>query len=149
MNRYKTYEKQTLFSDNNEKEFDKDTFFLKNIIEDRKSKYSWTCTKVLSKQEVKDFFNYINKYKYYKKATHNTYAYRIKTEDGSILEWKNDDGEVWWWNCILTTMKKRKIVNCMIIITRYFGWVHLNADRFKHLVNWTWIIIDYIEQRKK
>jgi len=146
MNRYKTYEKQTLFWDNNEKEFDKDTFFLKNIIEDRKSKYSWTCTRVLSQQEVKDFFKYIKTFKYYKKATHNTYAYRIKQEDWSILEWKNDDWELGWWNCILTVMKKRKIVNCMIVITRYFWWIHLNTDRFKHLVDGTWIIIDNIEK---
>ncbi len=142
MNRYSTEEKQTLFSLDDEFLFDKETFFLKNIIEDRGSKYSWTCTKVLSKQEVKDFFKYINKYKYYKKATHNTYAYRIKQEDWSIIEWKNDDWELGWANCILSTMKKKKIVNCMIVVTRYFGWVHLNSDRFKHLVDATWIVVE-------
>lgn len=145
MSRYKTYEKQTLFWDNEEIEFNQETFFLKNIIEDRKSKYSWTCTKVTSKEEVKEFSKYIQKFKYYKKATHNTYAYRIKQEDGSVLEWKNDDGEIGWWNCVLTVMKKRKIINCMIIITRYYGWIHLNTDRFKHLVDGTWIIIQNIE----
>jgi len=31
--------------------------------------------------------------KYFRKATHNTYAYRILQENGSILESKNDDGE--------------------------------------------------------
>jgi len=142
MDRYKIYEIQSLFWTNDEKIFDKETFFLKNIIEDRQSKFSWTCAKVLSKQDVQDILKYIKKYKFYQKAIHNIYSYRILQKDWSILEWKNDDWEIGWWNCILQTMKKRKIINCIIIITRYFWWIHLNADRFKHIVDATWIVID-------
>ena len=143
-NRYKTEKKQTLFAVWDISEPSLDFLFLKDIIEDRKSKYSSTYKKVFSKDEVKIFFKEIHKEKYYKKATHNTYAYRILLEDDSILEWKNDDGELWWWNSILLVMKRENIVNSMIIITRYYGGIHLNNDRFKHLVNATKIIIDKI-----
>jgi predicted restriction endonuclease len=29
--------------------------------------------------------------KYFRKATHNTYAYRVEQDNGSVLECKNDD----------------------------------------------------------
>jgi len=139
--RYETKEKQTLFWFEDDFEATENSLFLKNIIEDRGSKYSATFFKIADIKQVKERFKELQKYKFYKKATHNTYAYRIKMEDGSILEWKNDDGELWGWNCILTVMKKEKIVNSMIIVTRYYGWVHLNNDRFKRILDWTKKII--------
>jgi putative IMPACT (imprinted ancient) family translation regulator len=35
--------------------------------------------------------NILLKDKYFKKATHNSYAFRLQLENGSILEGKNDD----------------------------------------------------------
>lgn len=139
--RYKTYEKQNLFMVWDIFESDKESLFLKNIIEDRKSKYSSTYFKITKKEEIKEKIKLIQQYKFYKKATHNTYAYRILLDDNSILEWKNDDGELWWWNCILSIMQKENIVNSIIIITRYYGGIHLNNDRFKHLIEATKTII--------
>jgi len=144
-NRYKTDEKQNLFVVWDIFVSKKESLFLKNIIEDRKSKYSVTYVKIDSKEKVKEKFKLALKYKFYKKATHNTYAYRILLEDGSILEWKNDDGELWWWNCILSTMQKENIVNSMIIVTRYYGWIHLNNDRFKHIIDSTKFIIEKLK----
>lgn len=145
MDRYKTFQKQTLFSSADEKKFDQDVIFLKNIIEDRKSKYSATCKHIDHPDEVKDFFTFIKKYKFFQKATHNTYAYRILLKDGSVLEGKNDDGELGGGNCILNVMQKKKILNCMVVVTRYFGWIHLNADRFKHLVEATKLVLEKID----
>lgn len=146
MDRYETKEKQTLFTMDDELEPIDDVLFLKNIIEDRKSKYSATCKKITKIEDVKDFFAFINKYKFYKKANHNTYAYRIKLEDGSLLEGKNDDWELGGGNCILSMMRKSKMINCMVVVTRYFGWIQLHSDRFKHLLDATKIIL---EQSKK
>jgi putative IMPACT (imprinted ancient) family translation regulator len=67
----------------------------KDIIIDRKSKYTLVAWKVSSKEEIKIFIKNLLKDEYFKKATHNSYAYRIKLENNSILEWKNDDGENW------------------------------------------------------
>ena len=139
--RYKTEEKQTLFWFDDNFEATQDSLFLKNIIEDRGSKYSATFFKITDIKQVKEKFKELQKYKFYKKATHNTYAYRINMPDGSILDGKNDDGELGWWNSILTVMRKEKIVNAMIVVTRYYWWVHLNNDRFKHLLDSTKAII--------
>ena len=84
--RYKTEEKQSLFVVGDIFESNLDFLFLKDIIEDRKSKYSVTYKKVFLKDDVKSYFKSLQKEKFYKKATHNTYAYRILLEDGSILE---------------------------------------------------------------
>jgi len=142
--RYKTEEKQSLFVVGDIFESNLDFLFLKDIIEDRKSKYSVTYKKVFSKDDIKNYFHSLQKEKFYKKATHNTYAYRILVEDGSILEGKNDDGELGWWNCILNVMKHKNIVNTMIVVTRYYGWIHLNNDRFKHIIDATKIILEKI-----
>jgi putative IMPACT (imprinted ancient) family translation regulator len=48
---------------------------------------------VESKEEVKKFMSELLRDKYFQKSTHNTYAYRISQENGSLLESKNDDGE--------------------------------------------------------
>lgn len=114
---------------------------IQNVIIDRKSKYSVLWWYVESKQEVLDFIKDILKDKYFQKSTHNTYAYRLKLEGGSILEWKNDDWEVWAWNCILRELQREEVVNTIIIVTRYFWWIHLNADRFKNVIEATKIIL--------
>jgi putative IMPACT (imprinted ancient) family translation regulator len=57
---------------------------LKNLIEDRKSKFSGTFYKVNSVDEVKKIIKNLKQDKFYKKATHNIYAYRILTEDGIV-----------------------------------------------------------------
>ena len=144
-NRYKTEEKQSLFAVWDIFITKQDFLFMKDVIEDRKSKYSVTYKKVFSKEEVKIYFKQIQKEKFYKKATHNTYAYRILLDDGSILDGKNDDGELGGGNCILNVLKKKNIVNTMVIVTRYYGWIHLNNDRFKHIIDSTKIILDNID----
>lgn len=110
---------------------------LKDVIIDRKSKYTAVIWFVSSKQELDDFMKEILSDKYFKKASHNSFAYRIKQENGSILEWKNDDSETGAWLCILREIQRADFVNTLVIVTRYFGWIHLQADRFKHVINAT------------
>jgi len=65
----------------------------RDVIVDRKSHYSVTAMHVESYDEVKAYFQELKKEPYFHKATHNSYAYRVKQANGSILEGKNDDGE--------------------------------------------------------
>lgn len=117
---------------------------MQNVIIDRKSKYTAVLWFVTSKEEVDIFMKEILSDSYFKKATHNTFAYRIKLENGSILEWKNDDWETWAWMCILREIQREDFVNTLVIITRYFGWVHLQSDRFKNVIESTKIILNEI-----
>jgi len=141
--RHKTLKFQTLFSID-EKYPNVQFLFLKNLIEDRKSKFSVTFFEVDSEETVKQIIKNLRNQKFYRKATHNIYAYRIKMIDWSILEGKNDDGEVWWWNCVLKILRENNLVNWLVIVTRYYWGIHLNSDRFRHILNATKIIVEKV-----
>lgn len=115
---------------------------MQNVIVDRKSKYTVVWGFVEKKEDIKKFISALNADKYFQKSTHNTYAYRIKLENGWVLEGKNDDGETWAWNCILRELQRAEAVNTIVVVTRYFGWIHLQADRFKNVIEATKIILD-------
>jgi len=113
-----------------------------NIIIDRGSKYTVVWWFVKSKDDVNAFMKEILKDKYFRKATHNTYSYRIEQENGSVLECKNDDWEIAAWNCILRELQRENAVNIVLVVTRYFGWVKLQADRFKNVINASKIFLE-------
>ena len=119
----------------NELKLPKKLIVLKEIINDRKSKYSVIWAYIENLDEISDMISYIKTDKYFKNATHNSYAYRIKQENNSIIEWKNDDGETWAWMCILREIQRVNWVNMLIIVTRYFWWIKLQSDRFKNVID--------------
>ena len=121
------------------------TIILKEIIIDRKSKYTVVWAVVYSKQDVDKFIEDLKLDKYFKNATHNSFAYRIKLENWSILEWKNDDGETWAWMCILREIQRVNWVNMILIVTRYFWWIKLQTDRFKNIIDWCKIFFEKIK----
>lgn len=109
----------------------------KHVIVDRKSKYTVSGGKITSRDEVKKFMKELLKKREFKKATHNSYAYRIQWEDGSVLDGKENDGETGAGNCILRELQREQAVNIIVIVTRYYGWIHLHVDRFKHVIEAT------------
>jgi putative IMPACT (imprinted ancient) family translation regulator len=106
----------------------------KDIIIDRKSKYTVVAFCISDISEVKKYFKELKQNSYFAKATHNSYAYRIKQENGSILEWKNDDGEQGAGLCILRELQRENALGVMLVVTRYFWWIQLHADRFKNVI---------------
>lgn len=122
------------------------TYVFKDIIIDRKSKYTVVWTNVSSKEDILAFLKELLRDNYYRKATHNTYAYRILQKNWSILEWKNDDWETWAWMCILRELQRAWYVNILLIVTRYFWWIKLQADRFKNVINCCKMFFEKIEK---
>jgi len=119
----------------------------RDVIIDRKSKYSVVAIKVFSASEVKTQFKKLKQDSYFRKATHNTYAYRIRQENGSIIEWKNDDGEQWAGLCILRELQREDASDMILIVTRYFWWIQLHWDRFRNVVDASKIFFE--KQKKK
>lgn len=115
---------------------------LKDVIVDRKSHYTVVYNFIQNKEELDDFLKTLKSDKYFKKATHNSFAYRILEENGSILEGKNDDGETGAGMCILREIQRANYVNIVVVVTRYFGGIHLQNDRFKHVINAVKIILE-------
>lgn len=111
-----------------------------HIIEDRGSKYSVTGGKVLGRDDVSSLIAKIKEDPSYANATHNSWAARIE-KDGAIYEIENDDGETGAGKVILHAMQKTHIANCMIVVTRWFGGIKLETDRYKHVQDATryWI----------
>lgn len=108
---------------------------IKDIIVDRKSKYTLVVAYIENREDIQDTLKELNKDPYFRKSTHNSYAYRIKQENGSIIDGKNDDGETWAGMCILREIQRANYVNCLIVVTRYFWGIKLNADRFKNVID--------------
>ena len=105
---------------------------LEKIIEDRGSRYSVSFGKVAGKEDIKAFLKTLKTKKKYAKATHNSWAARI-AHDGAIYDTKNDDGETGAGMVILRIMQKENITDCVICVTRWFGGIKLEGDRFKHI----------------
>ena len=118
---------------------------LQNVIVDRGSKYTVVGWFVEQKVDVKKFMNEILRDKYFRKATHNTYAYRIIQENWSILESKNDDWETGAWNCVLRELQRAEAVNVVLVVTRIFWWIKLQADRFKNVIDASKIFLKELE----
>lgn len=115
---------------------------LKDVIIDRKSKYTVAYNHIESKQDLDDFLKLIKSDRYFKNATHNSYAYRILQENGSVVEWKNDDGETGAGMCILREIQRADYINIVVVVTRFFGGIHLQNDRFKHIIDATKRILE-------
>ena len=112
-----------------------------DAIKDRWSIFTPAWGIVKSKEDIHDFMKELIKDKPFKKATHNSFAYRIKLENGSILEWKNDDWEQGAWMCILRELQRENYINSVVVVSRHFGGIHLHADRFKHIINASKLIL--------
>lgn len=102
------------------------------IISDRGSKYSVTGGQVKSRENIKDFLKRLKKDRKYASATHNSWAARI-SHDGAVFETKSDDGETGAGQVILHQLRKQKIIDVIVVVTRWYGGTKLYADRFKHL----------------
>lgn len=126
-----------------ENEYEPNTKWLQihHLIIDRGSKYSVTIGKVQSKEEAKAFLLKLKEDKKYRKATHNSFAFRIKQDIG-IHDQKSDDGETGAGMVILRLLHKNTMINTMVVVTRWYGGVKLFNDRFKHIVDATQEAID-------
>lgn len=52
-----------------------------------------------------------------------------------------DDGEIGAGPKLLNLLELMKAKNVMVIVTRWYGGIHLGADRFKHICNLARIIL--------
>jgi len=115
------------------------------IITDRRSVYSVSLGYVESKEGIKKFLKKTKKLKNHHKATHHTWAVRI-ARDGVIYESKNDGGETGAGQVILRILQKKNMVNTIVCVTRWYGGIKLEADRFKHVQDATLYIINTLNE---
>lgn len=119
----------------------------RDVIVDRKSHYTVTGALVMSREDVDTYMKQLLRDTYYRKATHNSYAYRLVTPEGMVLESKNDDGETGAGMCILRELQRKDAQNLLLIVTRYFGGIQLQSDRYKHVIDSCKIFFERAEKK--
>ena len=102
---------------------------IENFISDRGSKYAVSGGVARSKAEALDFIKQLKRTKKYAKATHNTWG--LILSDGTQI--KNDDGESGAGMVILRMLERAERFEEVVVVTRWYGGVHLGGDRFRHV----------------
>ena len=102
---------------------------IEHVLTDRGSKYAASGGAVSNRAEATDFIKNLKRKKKFAKATHNTWA--VIFADGEQV--KNDDGESGAGALILQMLEREKLLDHIVVVTRWYGGVHLGGDRFRHV----------------
>jgi putative IMPACT (imprinted ancient) family translation regulator len=102
---------------------------IEDVLRDRGSRYAVSGGPVQSRAEIDAFLIELKRAKKFAKATHNTWACLLS--DGAV---KNDDGEAGAAAVILKMLERAALRDHIVVVTRWYGGVHLGGDRFAHVV---------------
>ena len=100
-----------------------------HVLTDKGSKYAVSGGVAETKSEALKLVATLKRSKKFAKATHNTWG--LLLSDGTPI--KNDDGETGAGMVILRMLEREALFNTCIIVTRWYGGVHLGGDRFRHV----------------
>ncbi|MFT6099822.1 MAG: putative IMPACT (imprinted ancient) family translation regulator [Arenicella sp.] len=114
---------------------------LDNVVRDRGSKYAVSGGQVANSAQAKSFLKSLKSKKKFAKATHNTWAviYREGTvndlgkDTGNVIRAKSDDGESGAGMIIVRMLEREAVYDHIVVVTRWYGGVHLGGDRFRHV----------------
>eukprot|EP00095_Tigriopus_kingsejongensis_P002220 maker-scaffold817_size93049-snap-gene-0.10 protein:Tk02220 transcript:maker-scaffold817_size93049-snap-gene-0.10-mRNA-1 annotation:"uncharacterized protein LOC767623" len=102
-------------------------------VEDRKSIFQAHFAKVRSVKDVDAVLSKLKENRKIAHATHNMFAYRIMRGSQTIIQDCDDDGESQAGSRMLHLLEIIGVENCLVVVTRWYGGVHLGPDRFKHI----------------
>jgi putative IMPACT (imprinted ancient) family translation regulator len=102
---------------------------IEHVLTDKGSKYAVSGDEITNRTEAADFIKNLKRKKKFAKATHNTWA--VIFADGEQV--KNDDGESGAGTLILQMLERENLHNHIVVVTRWYGGVHLGGDRFRHV----------------
>ena len=106
---------------------------LEDLLRDRGSRYAAAAGDVANRAEIDAFLAALRRRRKFDKATHHSWAALLA--DGGPL--KNDDGEAGAGAVILKMLEREGVANRIVVVTRWYGCVHLGGDRFAHVVTCT------------
>ena len=112
-------------------------------INDRGSKYAVSGGTVASRADIQAFLYRLKREKRFAKATHNSWA-AILTDQGSPTPVKGDDGEAGAGNVILQMLTHAGLHDHVVVVTRWYGGIHLGGDRFRHVQEATRLYLSHL-----
>ncbi|CAI5437751.1 unnamed protein product [Caenorhabditis angaria] len=110
------------------------------VFHDRKSFFQAHLAVVNSKEDVDRVMRILKSNTKIRRATHNIMAYRYTGErNGVEIKYHDceDDGEHGASSKMLELMERMKANNVIVVVTRWYGGIHLGPDRFRHINNLT------------
>jgi hypothetical protein len=102
-------------------------------ITDRGSTFVAFAREVHSEQEVFELLGKLKSDRKVARATHNMVSYRIQNTDGTRISDCDDDGETAAGGRILHLLTIMDVWNVIVVVSRWFGGIHIGPDRFKHI----------------
>lgn len=103
---------------------------IEQVVSDRGSRYAVSGGTVQGRAGCDAFIARLKQHRKYAKATHNSWACLLS--DGGPV--KNDDGESGAGAVILRMLERADLKDTIVVVTRWYGGVHLGGDRFAHVV---------------
>ena len=108
---------------------------LSDVVTEKKSVFLARAAEVHSVDEAKSYLAHLLATdKKAAKATHNITAWRIQGESGVQFQDCDDDGESAAGGRLLHLLELMGVWNAMVVVTRWYGGIHLGPDRFR-LIN--------------
>ncbi|KAK7016715.1 hypothetical protein SK128_013251 [Halocaridina rubra] len=135
--------RETILEDKTEDETPCPDIFSGEIITDRKSVFQPHLANVQSQSDVRQVLRKLKENKKIANATHNIFAYRFLPFGSSCVSQDcEDDGEIHAGGRLLHLLQILDAQNVIVIVTRWYGGIHLGPDRFKHINNAARQILD-------
>ena len=106
---------------------------IEDVLRDRGSRYAVSGAAVTGRAGCAAFVTDLRKVRKFAKATHHSWACLLS--DGGPV--KDDDGESGAGAVILRMLEREGLVDVIVVVTRWYGGVHLGGDRFAHVVTCT------------
>lgn len=106
---------------------------LSEPILDRKSAFVGRAIRLASPADVRPYLRALKQDKKINKATHNMVAWRCRTSDGVLHLDNDDDGESAAGSRMAHLLDMLKVDNVLVVVSRWYGGIHLGPDRFKHI----------------
>ena len=106
---------------------------IENVVSDKGSKYAVSGGPTSDSLQTKAFLKSLRAKKKYAKATHNTWAVIYHSDASGFSRVKSDDGESGAGMIILKMLEREAIFNHIVVVSRWYGGVHLGGDRFRHV----------------
>jgi len=103
---------------------------IEDVLRDRGSRYAVSGGPVQGRAGAEAFLADLKRVKKFAKATHNSWAV-VLSDEGAV---RNDDGESGAGAVILKMIERAGLQDHIIVVTRWYGGVHLGGDRFAHVV---------------
>lgn len=106
---------------------------LEDLLRDRGSRYAASVGRVRTRAEIEAFLATLRRRRKFDRATHHSWA-AVLSDTGPL---KGDDGEAGAGAVILKMLEREGLADHIIVVTRWYGGVHLGGDRFAHVVTCT------------